>query len=59
MKVPPLKIPPSENRPLENCPQENYPQKINAKKFVLYESWHHSREKVKVVTMQSVCSHEK
>ena len=54
MKVPPLKIPPSENRPLENCPQENYPQKINAKKFVLYESWHPSREKMKVATMQSV-----
>ena len=54
-----MKVPPSENRPLENCPQENYPQKINPKKIVPYESCHHSREKLKVVTMRSICSHEK
>ena len=53
------KLLPSENRPLENFPQENYPQKINPKKIVPYESCHHSREKLKVVTVQSICSHEK
>ena len=58
-KLPPLKIRPSENRPLENCPQENYPQKINPKKIVPYDICHHSREKLKVVTMQSIWSHEK
>ena len=58
-KFPPLKIPPSENRPQKNCPQENYPQKINSKRIVLYESCHHSCEKLKVVAMQSICSHEK
>ena len=54
-----MKIPLFENGALENCPQENYPQKINAKKFVPYESCHHSRENLKVVTIQSACSHEK
>ena len=54
-----MKVPPSENRPLENCPQENYPKKINLKKIVPYESCDHSREKLKVVTMWSICSHEK
>ena len=49
-----MKIPLFENGALENCPQENYPQKINAKKFVPYESCHHSRENLKVVTMQSI-----
>ena len=58
-KFPPLKILPSENRPLENCHQENYHQKINPKKTVPYKSCHHSLEKLKVVTMQSRCSHEK
>ena len=46
-KFPPLKIPPSENRP-----QENYHQEINPKKIVPYESYHHSREKLKDITMQ-------
>ena len=45
-KISPQKISPSENRPQENCPQ-----KINPKKIVPYESCHHSREKLKVVTM--------
>ena len=48
-KFPPLKI-----VPLKIAPQENYPQKINPKKIVPYESCHHSREKLKVVTMQSI-----
>ena len=59
VKFPPLKFPPSENHPLENCPQENYAQKITPKKIVLHESCHHSREKLKVVTIWSICSHEK
>ena len=59
LKFPPLKFPPHENRPLENCPQENHPQKITPKKTVLFESCHHSREKLKVVTIWSICSHEK
>ena len=59
MKVPRSEIFPSENHPLENCPEENYPQKINPKKAAPYESCHHSREKLKVVTMRSICNHEK
>ena len=47
-----MKVPPSENCPLESCPQENYPQKINPKKIAPNGSCHHSREKLKVVTMQ-------
>ena len=43
-KFPPLKFSSSENRPLENCPQ-----KINPKKIVRYESYHHSREKLKLL----------
>ena len=54
-----MKVPPSENHPLENCPEENYPQKINPKKVAPYEKCHHSREKLKVVTMRSICNHEK
>ena len=53
-KFPPLKIPRSENHPLENCPQ-----KINPNKIFPYEICHHSREKLKFVTMQSIFSHEK
>ena len=59
MKVSPYEVFSLLKFSLENCPQENYPQKINPKKIVPYESCHHSREKLKVVTMQSICSHEK
>ena len=58
-KFPPLEFPPSENRPLGNFPQENNPQNINPKEIVPYESFHHSCEKMKVVTIQSKFSHEK
>ena len=58
-KFPPLRYHPFENRSLENFPLENYPQKINPPKNVLYESRHYSRKKLKVFTIQSICSHEK
>ena len=59
MKIPTYESYPSENCPLENCPQEIYPHKINPKKIVPYESFHYSREKLKVATMRSICSHKK
>ena len=58
-KLPPMKIPSYESFPLWKLPSRKLPQKINPKKIVPYESCHHSREKLKVVTMQSICSHEK
>ena len=53
-KFPPLKI-----APLKIAPKEIATRKLTPYKIIPYESCHHSREKLKVVTMQSICSHEK
>ena len=60
MKIPTYESSPFWNfTPLKIAPLKTAPKKINHKKIVPYESCHSSREKLKVVTMRSICSHEK